>query len=138
MPNVRTIDRKWHLIDASDKPLGRVAVQAANLLRGKHKTEFAPHVDCGDHVVIVNCSKARLTGNKSKQKLYYHHTGYIGHMKVTSSEALAEKNPTKGMELAIKGMIPRNALGRKYIVRLRLSPDENHEHEAQKPETWEF
>jgi large subunit ribosomal protein L13 len=133
MPKVESIKRDWYVIDAADKPLGRVAVQAAVILRGKHKPTFAPHVDCGDHVIITNCAKALLTGNKLKKKYHYHHTGYIGHMKSERYDKMMKEHPTRAMNLAVKGMLPSNTLGRKALTRLRLSDDEKHNHEAQKP-----
>lgn len=136
MPTAQTIERKWYILDAAGKPLGRVAVKAANLLRGKHKALFAPHVDCGDHVIIINCDKAVLTGKKLTQKYHYHHTGYIGHLKSIRYDALMEKDPARAMRLAVKGMLQSNSLGRKQIVRLRTVVGNNHNHEAQKPEVW--
>lgn len=138
MPNKNQIDRKWFIIDAAGKPLGRVAAKAATLLRGKHKPEFTPHVDCGDHVIIINCKDAVLTGKKLTQKYYYRHTGYIGNLKATRYDELMEKKPTKAMELAVKGMIPDNTLGRTALTRLRLFAGSEHEHQAQKPETLEI
>jgi len=136
MPNASSVERKWYIIDAAGKPLGRTAVQAANLLRGKHKPIFTPHVDCGDHVIIINCEKAVLTGKKLTQKYHYHHTGYIGHLKNIRYDALMKKAPEKAMHMAVKGMLQSNSLGRKQIVRLRAVVGNHHKHEAQKPETW--
>ena len=132
------VERKWYVLDAAGKPLGRVAAQAAVLLRGKHKPTFTPHVDCGDHVIIVNCDKAVLTGNKLTQKYYYRHTGYIGHLKATRYDTLMATKPTKAMELAVKGMIPSNTIGRAALLRLRLFEGSEHVHAAQKPENWEM
>ena len=137
MPKSGEIDRKWYVLDAAGKPLGRVAAQAAALLRGKHKPTFAPHVDCGNHVIIVNCEKAVLTGKKLEKKYYHHHTGYIGHLKSVRYDTLMAQNPTKAMELAVKGMIPDNTLGRGALGRLRLFAGSEHKHAAQKPEAWE-
>ena len=137
MPNSGEITRKWYVLDAAGKPLGRVAAQAAVLLRGKQKPTFAPHVDCGDHVIIVNCAKAVLTGKKLEKKYYRHHTGYIGHLKSVRYDTLMEQEPTKAMELAVKGMVPSNTLGRAALSRLRLFAGEEHKHAAQKPEAWE-
>ena len=131
------IDRKWYVIDAAGKPLGRVAAQAAVLLRGKHKTTFTPHVDCGDHVIIINCKDAVLTGNKLTQKKWQRHTGYIGHLKETRYDTLMATRPTKAMELAVKGMSPSNATGRSARRRLRLFEGAEHNHQAQKPEAGE-
>lgn len=131
------IERKWYIIDAAGKPLGRVAVQAADLLRGKLKTTYTPHVDCGDHVIVINCDKVVLTGNKLQQKYYYRHTGYVGHMKATRYDTLMATKPEKAVELAINGMIPNNTIGRAAMTRLRLYNGADHKHEAQKPEIWD-
>ena len=132
------VKRKWYILDAKDKPLGRVAAKAAVLLRGKHKPTFTPHVDCGDHVIIINCKDAVLTGNKLTQKFYYHHTGYIGHLKQVRYDKLMEEKPDRAMFLAVKGMIPDNTIGRKSLTRLRVFAGNEHNHEAQKPETLEI
>ena len=132
------IDRKWYVIDAAGKPLGKVAAQAATLLRGKHKVTFTPHVDCGDHVVIINCKDVVLTGNKLTQKKWYRHTGYVGHLKEVDYKTLMATKPEKAMELAVKGMIPSNSLGRDQMLRLRLFAGAEHNHQAQKPETFEM
>ena len=118
--------------------MGRVAAQAAVLLRGKHKVEFAPHADCGDHVIIINAEKAVLTGNKLDQKMYYHHTGYIGNMKKVKYSTLMRTKPVFAMELAVKGMIPDSVIGRKALTRLRVYAGADHKHAAQKPEAWEL
>ncbi|MDR1253538.1 MAG: 50S ribosomal protein L13 [Oscillospiraceae bacterium] len=136
MPKAKDISRKWYVIDAAGTPLGKVAAQAAILLRGKHKPTFTPHVDCGDHVVIVNCAKAVLTGNKLTQKYHYHHTGYVGHMKAQRYDSLMKERPDYAVRLAVAGMMPKNTLGRTELARLRLSVDDTHEHAAQKPELW--
>ena len=138
MPKAGQIDRKWYVIDAAGKPLGRVAVEAADLLRGKNKPTFAPHVDCGDHVIIINCAQAVLTGNKLQNKYSYHHTGYIGHMKSVRYDTLMRENPTKAMELAVSGMVPSNTIGRAALTRLRLFAGSEHSHAAQQPTAWEF
>ena len=138
MPKEGEIVRKWYVLDASGKPMGRVAAQAAILLRGKHKPEFAPHADCGDHVIIINAEKAVLTGNKLDQKMYYHHTGYIGNMKKVKYSTIMRTKPTFAMELAVKGMIPDTVIGRKALTRLRVYAGADHKHAAQKPETWEL
>ena len=132
------IDRKWYVIDAAGKPLGKVAAQAATLLRGKHKVTFTPHVDCGDHVVIINCKDAVLTGNKLTQKKWQRHTGYVGHLKETDYKTLMATKPEKAMELAVKGMISSNSLGRDQMLRLRLFAGAEHNHQAQKPEAFEM
>ena len=132
------VERKWYVIDAAGKPLGKVAAEAAVLLRGKHKVTFTPHVDCGDHVIIINCKDAVLTGKKLDQKKWYRHTGYVGHLKETKYSTLMATRPTKAMELAVKGMVPSNSIGRAAMLRLRLFEGAEHVHEAQKPEVWEF
>ena len=138
MPKAGDIVRKWYVLDAAGKPMGRVAAQAAVLLRGKHKVEFAPHADCGDHVIIINAEKAVLTGNKLDQKMYYHHTGYIGIMKKVKYSTLMRTKPVFAMELAVKGMIPDSVIGRKALTRLRVYAGADHKHAAQKPEAWEL
>lgn len=137
MANKSTVERKWYILDAAGKPLGRVAAQAAVLLRGKHKPTFTPHVDCGDHVIIINCDKAVLTGKKLTQKYWYRHTGYIGHLKATRYDTLMATKPTKAMELAVKGMVPDNTIGRAALLRLRLFEGAEHTHAAQKPEVYD-
>ncbi|MCI9575969.1 MAG: 50S ribosomal protein L13 [Clostridiales bacterium] len=137
MPKAGQVDRKWYVLDAAGKPLGRVAAEAAKLLRGKHKPIFTPHVDCGDHVIIINCADAVLTGNKLINKHYYRHTGYIGHLKSVRYDTLMNENPTKAMELAVKGMIPSNSLGRNALTRLRLFAGAEHKHAAQQPTVWD-
>ena len=134
MPKQQEVNRKWYILDAKGKPLGRVAAKAAVLLRGKHKPTFAPHVDCGDHVVVINCKDAVLTGKKLTQKYYYHHTGYIGHLKETRYDKLMAEKPERAMTLAVKGMIPDTTIGRKALTRLRVFAGSEHIHEAQKPE----
>ena len=138
MPKAGQIVRKWYVIDAAGKPLGRVAAQAAVLLRGKHKTIFAPHVDCGDHVIIINCKDAVLTGNKLQNKIYYRHTPYVGHLKEVKYATLMRTNPEKAMELAVKRMIPDTTIGREALTRLRLYAGAEHKHAAQKPADWTF
>lgn len=130
------VERKWYIIDAAGKPLGRVAAAAASILRGKHKPTFTPHVDCGDHVIILNAEKAILTGNKLVQKYYYRHTGWIGGLKAVQYKELMEKRPEQAMELAVTGMLPHNTLGRTAATRLRVYKGEEHGHAAQKPEVW--
>ena len=132
------IDRKWYIIDAAGKPLGRVATEAAKLLRGKHKPTYTPNVDTGDHVIIINCKDAVFTGHKLDQKIYRHHSGYIGGMKETVARDLMENNPEKAMYIAIKGMLPKNSLGRKTINKLRVYAGSEQENTAQKPEIWNF
>lgn len=131
------IQRKWYIIDASGKPLGRVAAEAAKLLRGKHKPTFTPNVDTGDHVIILNCKDVVLTGKKLDQKIYRHHTGYIGNMKEISAKDMLQNKPEKAMMLAVKGMLPKNRLGRQSLKKLRVYAGNEHENQAQKPEIWE-
>jgi large subunit ribosomal protein L13 len=131
------VERKWYLIDAAGKPLGRTATQIAVLLRGKHKTTFTPHVDNGDYVVVINCSKAVLTGKKLEQKMYRRHSGWPGGLKETGYATIMERNPEKAMMLAVKGMLPNNKIGRKALTRLRAFAGEKHDNEAQKPEKYE-
>lgn len=133
IPKASEINRSWYIIDAAGKPLGRVAAQAASLLRGKHKAFFTPNVDCGDHVIIINAAEAVLTGNKLNQKVYYHHSGWVGGLKETKYSALMKHNPEKAMMLAVKGMLPDNSLGRTALTRVRIYRDADHKHEAQMP-----
>ena len=132
MPKAGQVDRKWYVLDAAGKPLGRVAVQAANLLSGKHKVTFAPHV------IIINAEKAVLTGNKLTQKYYYRHTGYIGHLRAVRYDTLMAEKPEKAMELAVKRMVPDTTIGRAALTRLRIYAGAEHNHAAQKPEAWEL
>ena len=132
------IERKWYIIDAENKPLGRVATEAAKLLKGKHKPTYTPNIDCGDHVIVINCDKAILTGNKMNDKTYTHFTGYIGNMKKISAKELMAKDSTKAMMHAIKGMLPHNTLGREMLTKVRLYKGAEHDNQAQKPEVWEF
>lgn len=131
------VKSKWYIIDAANKPLGRVATEAAKLLRGKHKPTFTPNIDMGDHVIILNCKDVILTGNKLNQKIYRHHSGYIGGMKEVPANVMLEKNPEKAMTLAVKGMLPHNSLGRQMAKKLRVYAGSEHENQAQKPEVWE-
>lgn len=131
-----TVQRKWYVLDAAGKPLGRTAVIAANLLRGKHKTDFTPNVDCGDFVIIINTDKAILTGKKGEQKLYRRVSGWIGGLKETKARLMMESRSDYAMELAVKGMLPKNSLGRASLTRLKLYKGAEHNHAAQKPEAW--
>ena len=131
-----TVQRNWYVIDAAGKPLGRTAVIAANLLRGKHKVDFTPNVDCGDCVIIINTDKAILTGRKPEQKVYRRHSGWIGGLKETKARLLMEKRSDYAMELAVKGMLPKNSRGRAALTRLKLYKGAKHNHAAQKPEAW--
>ena len=131
-----TLERKWYIVDAANKPLGRTAVTVANLLRGKNKADFTPNVDCGDYVVVINTDKAILTGKKLEQKTYYRVTGWVGNLKETKARVMMEKRSDYAMELAVKGMLPKNALGRNALTRLHLYKGAEHVHAAQKPEAW--
>ena len=133
MAKKETVERKWYVIDAANKPLGKTAVLAATILRGKHRPEFTPHVDCGEFVIIINASKAILTGRKLEQKKYYHHSGYIGGLKSVDYKTLMATKPEMAMELAVKGMLPHNSIGDASFNRLKVYADANHKHEAQKP-----
>ena len=136
-PKKAEIESKWYIIDAANKPLCRVATEAAKLLRGKHKPTFTPNIDTGDHVIILNVKDVILKGNKLNQKIYRHHSGYIGGMKEVSAKVMLEKNPEKAMTLAVKGMLPHNSLGRAQLKKLRVYAGAEHENQAQKPEVWE-
>jgi large subunit ribosomal protein L13 len=138
MPKADDINRTWYVLDAEGQPLGRVAAKAAHILRGKNKPTFAPHADCGDHVIIINCSKAILTGKKLEQKTYVWHTGWIGGLKQIKYKDLMATKPDKAMMIAVNGMLPNNTLGRKALTRLRVYKDANHNQEAQKPVAYEF
>ena len=132
------IESKWYIIDAANKPLGRVATEAAKLLRGKHKPTFTPNIDVGDHVIVLNCDQVILTGNKLNQKMYRHHSGHIGGMKEIAAKDMMANNPEKAMMLAIKGMLPHTKLGAAQLKKLRVYSGSEHENATQKPETWNF
>ena len=132
------IESKWYIIDAANKPLGRVATEAAKLLRGKHKPTFTRNIDVGDHVIVLNCDQVILTGNKLNQKMYRHHSGYIGGMKEVSAKDMMANNPENAMMLAIKGMLPHTKLGAAQLKKLRVYAGSEHENAAQKPEAWNF
>ena len=134
MANKDTIARKWYVIDAAGVPLGKTAAKAAHILNGKHRVDYTPHVDCGDFVVIVNAEKAILTGKKLEQKKYYHHSGYIGGLKDVSYKTLMATKRELAMQLAVKGMLPKNSIGRKSFTRLKIYRGTEHKHQAQKPE----
>ena len=136
MAKKETVQRNWYVLDAAGKPLGRTAVTAAKLLRGKHKVDFTPNVDCGDFVIIVNVDKAVLTGKKLDNKHYYHHTGWIGNLKDVKYRTLMAERPEFAMELAVKGMLPKNSIGRAELTRLKLYKGAEHNNAAQKPEAW--
>ena len=137
MAKSESLNRKWYVIDAAGKPLGKTAAAAAAILRGKNSPEFTPHVDCGDFVIIINCEKAVLTGRKLEQKYYYRHSGYIGGLKAVQYKEIMAKRPEFAMELAVKGMLPHNSIGRTAIKRLKLYAGDAHKHAAQKPEAYE-
>lgn len=138
MPKAEDITRTWYVLDAEGKTLGTVATEAATLLRGKHKPIFAPHVDCGDHVIVINAEKVVLTGNKLEQKKYYHYTGYIGNLKERKYADLMKTNPEFVITKAVKGMLPSTTLGRKALTRLRVYRGAEHPHAAQNPVAREF
>ena len=138
MPKAGDITRNWYVLDAAGKPMGRVAAQAAILLRGKHKPTFTPNADCGDHVIIINTDKAVLTGNKLQQKMYYHHSGYIDNLKEVKYSTLMKTRSDFAMQLAVKGMIPDTVIGRNALTRLRVYKGADHKHVAQKPQEWAF
>ena len=138
MAKVETLERKWYVIDAAGKPMGRTAVAAANILRGKHRPEFTPHVDCGEFVIIINADKAVLTGKKLEQKYYRRHSGYIGGLKEVQYKTLMATKPELAMELAVKGMLPHNSIGAKSATRLKVYAGAEHAHAAQKPEVVEI
>ena len=128
------VRRSWYLVDATDKTLGRLSTEIARRLRGKHKPEYTPHVDTGDYIVVVNAEKVRVTGNKLADKMYYHHTGYIGNMKSISLDKLLQKAPEQAIMHAVKGMMPKNSLGRAMFKKLRVFAGPEHTHQAQQPE----
>ncbi len=131
------IESKWYIIDAQGKAIGRVATEVAKLLRGKHKPTYTPTIDTGDHVIVINCKDAILTGKKLDQKMYRHHSGYIGGLKETSARIMMENNPEQAMMHAVKGMLPHTKLGRQMLKKLRVYAGSEHENMAQKPEVWE-
>ena len=133
MANKDNVERKWYVIDAADVVLGKTAVKAANILRGKHRPEFTPHADCGEYVIIINAAKAVLTGKKLEQKFYRHHSGYIGGLKEIQYKTLMATRPEKAMELAVKGMLPHNSIGAKSFTRLHVYAGDKHDQAAQKP-----
>ncbi|MBR2022023.1 MAG: 50S ribosomal protein L13 [Clostridia bacterium] len=133
MAKANEVERKWYVIDAADKPLGKIAVKAADILRGKHRPEFTPHVDCGEFVIVINASKAVLTGNKLDNKYYRHHSGWIGGLKEVSYRELMEKNPEQAIMLAVKGMLPKNSIGAKSLTRLKVYAGSEHNNAAQQP-----
>ena len=138
MANPSTIERKWFIVDATGHTLGRLASEVANVLRGKNKPVFTPHVDTGDYVIIINAEKIKVTGKKLDQKIYYNHSDYVGGMKETTLKDMLAKKPTYVVEHAVKGMLPKGPLGRQMMSKLHVYAGENHGHEAQKPEVLEI
>lgn len=132
------IEKKWYVIDAENEPLGRVATEVAKLLKGKHKPTYTTNLDCGDNVIVINSDKIILTGNKLNQKVYRHHSGYIGGLKEISYKDLMKNDSDKALLLAVKGMLPKNSLGRTLLTNVRVFKGAEHDHSAQKPEKWEF
>lgn len=129
----QTVSRCWYVVDATDKTLGRLAAEVAKRLRGKHKPEFTPHVDTGDYIIVVNADKVRVTGRKMTDKIYHRHTGYPGGIKSTSLEKLLQTHPTRALEMAVKGMMPKNPLGRAMLRKLKVYAGNEHDHHAQRP-----
>ena len=136
MANKGNIVRKWYVIDAAGKPLGKTAVAAATILRGKHKPEYTPHADCGDFVIVINADKAVLTGKKLEQKYYRRHSGWVGGLKETKYRLLMQDKPELAVRLAVRGMMPRNIVTKDSLTRLKIYRGDSHPHAAQKPETW--
>ena len=132
------VERKWYVVDAADKPLGRVAATVASILRGKHLPTFTPNVDCGDHVIVINAEKIKVTGKKMDQKVYYHHSDYVGGLKEATLREKLAKKPEQVIELAVKGMLPKGPLGRQMFTKLHVYAGPDHKHEAQKPEVLTF
>lgn len=135
MQTKETVDRKWYVIDAAGKPLGRVATKAAHILRGKNKPTFTPHIDCGDYVIIINAGEVKLTGNKLNDKMYYNHSGFPGGLRERNAKTMIEKYPVEMVERAVKGMLPNGPLGRDMYRKLFVYADDKHNHAAQKPTT---
>ena len=135
MQTKETVERTWYVIDAADKPLGRVATKAATILRGKHKATFTPHIDCGDYVIIINADKVKLTGNKINDKMYYNHSGFPGGLRTRNAKPMLESYPVEMVERAVNGMLPNGPLGRQMYRKLFVYAGSEHKHEAQKPTT---
>ena len=138
MASPATIDRKWYVVDATDMTLGRLASEVANVLRGKNKPIFTPHIDCGDNVIVINAEKIKVTGKKMDQKVYYHHSDYVGGLKEATLREKLAKKPEQVIELAVKGMLPKGPLGRQMFTKLHVYAGPEHKHEAQKPEVLTF
>jgi large subunit ribosomal protein L13 len=133
-----SVKRDWFVVDATDKTLGRLSSEIARRLRGKHKPEYTPHVDTGDYIVVVNCEKVKVTGNKEQDKMYHHHTGYIGHLKSVNLSKLRATHPERILKTAVKGMLPKNALGRAMFKKLKVFAGDKHDHTAQQPQVLEI
>ena len=138
MASPATIDRKWYVVDATDMTLGRLASEVAKVLRGKNKPIFTPHIDCGDNVIVINAEKIKVTGKKMDQKVYYHHSDYVGGLKEATLREKLAKKPEQVIELAVKGMLPKGPLGRQMFTKLHVYAGPEHKHEAQKPEVLPF
>ena len=138
MASPSTVERKWYVVDAEGKTLGRLASEVANVLRGKNKPIYTPHIDTGDYVIVVNAEKVKVTGKKLEQKIYYHHSEYVGGMKEATLREMLAKKPEKVIELAVKGMLPKGPLGRQMFTKLHVYAGPEHKHEAQKPEVLTF
>ena len=138
MASQATIDRKWYVVDATDMTLGRLASEVAKVLRGKNKPIFTPHIDCGDNVIVINAEKIKVTGKKMDQKVYYHHSDYVGGLKEATLREKLAKKPEQVIELAVKGMLPKGPLGRQMFTKLHVYAGPEHKHEAQKPEVLTF
>ena len=138
MASPATIERKWYLIDAEGQTLGRLASEIANILRGKNKPTYTPHIDTGDYVIVINAEKVKTTGKKLEQKVYYHHSEYVGGMKETTLKEMLQKHPERVIEFAVKGMLPKGPLGRQMYTKLHVYAGAEHKHEAQKPEVLTF
>lgn len=138
MATPKDVTRKWYIVDAAGIPLGRLASEVAQLLRGKHKPTFTPHLDVGDFVIVINASKVKLTGKKAENKMHYRHSGYIGSLKATNYATLLKKKPTFVIKKAVKGMLPKGRLGRSMFKKLKVYSDENHPHSAQKPSPYQL
>lgn len=138
MVSPATIDRKWYVVDATDMTLGRLASEVAKVLRGKNKPIFTPHIDCGDNVIVINAEKIKVTGKKMDQKVYYHHSDYVGGLKEATLREKLAKKPEQVIELAVKGMLPKGPLGRQMFTKLHVYAGPEHKHEAQKPEVLTF
>lgn len=138
MASTANVDRKWYVVDATDQTLGRLASEVAKVLRGKNKPIFTPHIDTGDYVIVINAEKIKVSGKKLDQKVYYHHSDYVGGMKETTLKEMLNKKPEKVIELAVKGMLPKGSLGRQMFTKLHVYAGPDHKHEAQKPEVLTF